>query len=160
MNEVNETVHATESPLANREPAAATVAGNMGKLFTQEEVDSIVKGRLARERGYAEESAQREVSLNEREAVLNAREEALNCREYVMTKGYPKELLEILDTSDAESFKQKADGIFKTFERRAMRAEVPAPPLASTEPPLHDDYGAAFKAAKHTPKKFEIRGEE
>lgn len=81
-----------------------TQPGANGKTFTQEEVNQIVSERLKRERTKAEPSEQ-----EKRESELAARESKLNCREYLSEKGYPVELLDILDTSDAEAFKGNLD---------------------------------------------------
>ncbi len=90
-------------------------------LFSQEEVNRIIKERLNRERKkYIQEAharvQQKEAELIEREKKLTAREMWLNCREYVKEKGFPVELLDALldalNTCDFEGFKKKADGIY------------------------------------------------
>ena len=121
------------------------------KLFTQEQVNEIIKKRL---KGQKEiESSVQE--MNTRAAELTARESRLNCREYLMEKGYPAELLDIIDTSDVESFKNKADKASGVFESRLQSQFVA--PLASTEPIMNDSVGSAFENTKHTPKQFPPR---
>ena len=70
-----------------------------GKMFTQEEVNQIVSERLKKERAKGEPSEQ-----DKRIGELNAKESHLNCREYLMSNGYPADLLEILGTDDSEKF--------------------------------------------------------
>lgn len=81
-----------------------------GKTFTQEEVNNIVRERLARERAKAEPS-----QPDQREQDLTARENALVCREYIAEKKYPKELLEFFPTDSAEQFKASVEKLLKTF---------------------------------------------
>lgn len=86
------------------------VSGDQGeKLFTQADLDRIIGERLARERAKAEPSSE-----DAREADLKAREARLSCREYIASEGYPADLLELFDTTDAEKFKsavEKLDGM-------------------------------------------------
>lgn len=67
-------------------------------VFTQEELDRIIQERLTRDR------RSRTATLSDRERELTARENRLACAEILTERGYPKELLQILDTSDAERF--------------------------------------------------------
>lgn len=90
----------------NTQPADNGEQGS-GKLFTQEEVNTIIRDRLARERAKntPAEPTEEEKRLND----LTIRENRLACREYVMDQGLPAKLLEVLDTSNQEDFKAKAD---------------------------------------------------
>ena len=115
------------------------------KLFTQEEVNRIISDRLAKERAKAEPKE------DEREQALKARENRMDCREYIAGKKYPVELLDILDTGNAETFKSIADKLAKAFP--AMLKSQTPPPYApgtgsgnvvfSTDP-----IAAAFKPPK------------
>ena len=118
------------------------------KLFTQEQVNEIIKKRL-RNQKEAEATMQ---EVNARNAELTARERRLNCREYLMEKGYPAELLDIIDTTDVEAFKNKADRASGVFENR-QRSQFVAP-LASTEPIMKDEVKEAFENTKHKPKGY------
>lgn len=121
------------------------------KMFTQEQVNEIIKKRL---KGQKEiESSVQE--MNTRAAELTARENRLSCREYLIEKGYPAELLDIIDTSDVETFKNKADKASGVFESRQQNQFVA--PLASTEPAMWDAIGASFEDTKHTPKQYPPR---
>lgn len=67
------------------------------KLFTQAELDKIVKQRIAREK--AKEPAS---TINEAE--LTAKANRLDCKEYVLNNGLSTELLDIIDTSNVQVF--------------------------------------------------------
>lgn len=102
----------------NPTPSAAQQAENngSGRTFTQDEVNSIVADRLARERS---KSAERAGDLDAREKDLKAREEALEaksqrfnqweareaCKQYLTDNHISTALLDKLDTSDPEAFK-------------------------------------------------------
>lgn len=90
----------------NTQPADNGDQGG-GKLFTQEEVNNIVRDRLARER--AKNSPTEPTEEEKRLQDLNARESKITCREYVMDQGLPSQLLDVLDTSNHEEFMRKAD---------------------------------------------------
>lgn len=83
--------------------------GQGSKMFTQDEVNRIVSDRLARERAKAEPQE------DEREKALKARESRIDCREYISNKNYPAALLDVLDVSDAEKFKQIVDKLVQQF---------------------------------------------
>ena len=76
-------------------------------MFTQEDVNRIVGERLAR--------AKKDAGLADQEQALKAREARLDCREYLVTHNHPAELLDILDSSDAEVFKANVEKIQKLF---------------------------------------------
>ncbi len=120
-----------------------------GKMFTQEEVNQIVKERLARERA---KTAPPEPSEEEkRQADLEARENKLFCREYVLNNRLPSELLDLFDTSDYENFAKKAgivSGLLKTAKGVA--------PLYDPESGrgYSDGYPEGFKNSKHVPKNY------
>jgi len=91
------------APAATGEPAAA------GKTFTQEEVNAIIRDRLARERAKTDQPDK------SKEQEISAREAKLDCREYIDNKGYPKELLNLFDTSNIETFKGSVENLIKAF---------------------------------------------
>lgn len=94
-----------------------------GKMFTQEEVNKIVSDRLTRDR--EKRSAQQQEDA--REQALKAREARLDCREYLTEKKYPAELLDILDTTDADKFKATADKLGELFGHGSTRAQFVQP---------------------------------
>lgn len=89
----------------------------LGKTFTQADVNRIVSERLARERDkYITEHPQEPKDpMEEREKNLLAREAHMDCREYLRDKGYNKAILDILDTSNVERFKQQVDKLAELF---------------------------------------------
>ena len=118
------------------------------KMFTQEQVNEIVKKRLAKVK--QQEGTEPPEDCTAKVAELTAKENRLNCREYLLQKNYPKELLETLDTSDVEKFKEKADMLQEIYGRKYPQ------PLGSAE---FDGYGdgpvtQAFSyGKKHKPDK-------
>lgn len=79
-----------------------TPGENGGKLFSQDEVNRIVQTRLAEERAKQDKPT-------DREQALTARESRLTCREYLLEIGASADLLDVLDTSDPEKFKQNVE---------------------------------------------------
>ena len=102
---------ATTDPVENGDKAD-------GKMFTQDELNAIIRDRLARERAKAEPPA------NDREQAISAREARLDCREYISSNGYPAALLDVFDTTKAEGFKESVEKLAKAF-----------PQITGQEPP-------------------------
>lgn len=100
----NKDLSGTQQPDA--QPAEKGEQG-AGKLFTQAEVDNIIRERLARER--AKNAPQEPTEEEKRAKDLSIRENRLSCREYVMENRLPAELLDVLDTSDHEKFIKNAE---------------------------------------------------
>ena len=108
----------TNTNLNTNQPTTPTpeAAGGQGeKMFTQDDVNRIVSERLARERAKAEPTA-----IDERETALKAREARLDCRDYLeeLSKGGKAAssvlgLLDILDTTDSEKFKQTVSALLE-----------------------------------------------
>lgn len=124
-------------------------SGDTGeKLFTQADLDRIIGERLSRERAKQEPSPD-----DAREAEFKARETRLSCREYIAETGYPAELLDILDTSDANAFKAAVERL-DALAALPSKNRKPAPRFVSTVglggPPRGiDDYlHDAFKPPK------------
>lgn len=131
------------------------------KLFTQAEVNTIIGDRLQRVRKqckaeFEAELQERIAELETREAAIVQRENTVACREYLIEKGYPAELLEIIDTNNVEDFKGKADKAQAIVGSRPNKypsvldaGEVLHIPSASNR--------SAFDKVKHTPKQFPPR---
>ena len=90
------------------------------KKFTQEEVNRIVQERLKREKAKQEKLQDQEEpdsgeAADEQETSVVMRENRVECREFIADKGYKRELLEILDTSDSEKFKSQAEQLTKLY---------------------------------------------
>ncbi len=98
---------------------AETSGQDQGRTFTQEEVNAIVRDRLAREREKAAPQT------DEREQEISAREARLDCREYISENSYPAALLDVFCTDSFESFKNSVDKLLKAF-----------PMIAEQKPPM------------------------
>ena len=140
MNNVN-----TEQQPTTQTADNGTQGGE--RMFSQAEVDKIVKERLARVKAAPKEPTEAEL----RERDLTARENRLSCKEYLIQKSYPRELLDILDTSDPEDFNKRADMVFGLMDEHASRNPVIVAPLRSTEPCFGP---TGFGTAKHKPKGY------
>lgn len=88
---------------------AGTEGQEQGRTFTQDEVNAIVRDRLAREREKASPQD------DERERDLSARESRLDCREYINENKYPSALLDVFRTDNAETFKESVEKLVKAF---------------------------------------------
>ena len=108
--------------------------GSSGKTFTQEEVNNIVRNRLAEERSKGAPSAE-----DERERTLKARESRLDCAEWLSKSNrIPKSMLDVLPTDDFENFKAVAEKMEPVFQE--WRASIPAPYAPGTgSQRLYDD---------------------
>lgn len=121
-----------------------------GKLFTQDEVNAIIKTRLERvkvDQAALDDIAEREQQLEQKQAELAKRETAIDCRTYLQDKGYSIDLIDILDTSDIETFKAKADKIAGLMQKSNIA------PLGSSEPRITNSMPDAFSLGhKHKPR--------
>ena len=126
-----------------------------GRLFTQEEVNKIVKTRLAKVKADNQANEERVAEMVKeataaRNAELDAKEKRLECKVYLTSCGYPSELLDALDTSDVETFKKKADSLVGVFGRNR-----PVAPLGSGEPVITGKLQQAFGHEQaHKPKSW------
>ena len=124
-----------------------------GRLFTQEEVNSIVKDRLQRDR--EKRKPEQAAALEARTAELNARESRLDCKAFLLESGYPEKLLDIIDTSDIEKFKSKAAEAAAAFgsRRSGSRSGDRSLYRFCAEETCRDTIGEAFNQnQKHKPK--------
>lgn len=120
--------------------------GQEPKTFTQEELDKIVQGRIAKERKswekqledqkteaqkletmsdkekkkYQEEKRIKE--LDDREAAITRRELTAQAKVQLADKGIPTELAEILNLTDAESCKKSIETVEKAFQTAVEKA--------------------------------------
>ena len=116
------------------------------KTFTQDEVDNIIKGRLAKERKSWEKQlvdqqteAEKLASMSEkekkqyqeqkrakdletREAAITRRELTAQAKVQLADKGIPTELAEILNLTDAESCKKSIETVEKAFQTAVEKA--------------------------------------
>ena len=128
------------------------------KLFTQEQVNEIIKRRLGRqkEQDNTQELETRTQELNAFEQELRVREQELEnskrlleCKEYLKDREYPEKFLDLIDTSDVSVFKRKADEI---YHYTALKIQGGGPPLASTEGSYVRIDRRAFEKTAHTPR--------
>lgn len=152
--ELNSETDQTPSDQPDQTDNSADQSGSEGeKTFTQADVDRIVKERLKRFKAKAteEQSAdlnQRIADLDKRESDLKIRETKLQCKEYLSEKGYSADLLDILDTTNFETFKQKADKVMQLSARKHTA------PIASYEHNGSEDGDGFRKDVKHKPKPY------
>lgn len=75
------------------------------KTFTQEEVNKIVSDRLARDK------AKSDATALEMQKEIEKKENAVECKAYIYDNDLPKELLDVIDTSDKEKFIKNVEKI-------------------------------------------------
>lgn len=119
------------------------------KKFTQADVDRIVRERLKRKEQSEENKSNEEIQ--QREAELSKKESRLACKEYLLDSKYPTELLDVIDTTNFDDFKNKVEKVRSAFA--SMKPHT-APPLFRQSDFSGDDAGVAFGNTKHTPRKF------
>lgn len=129
------------------EQTTTTQAGESAeRLFTTEEVNKIVRERLERDRAKRGEGAAPEQL--QKAADLKAWENRLLCKEFIMENNYNSILLETLDTSDLESFKEKAQKLSENMGARC----IPTPGFSANDNVLDDSIAQAFSIEnKHVP---------
>ncbi len=120
--------------------------GQEPKVFSQEEVDKIVQGRIAKERKSWEKQLQEQQTeaqklekmsekekkkyqeekrikdLDDREATITRRELTAQAKVQLADKGIPTELAEILILTDADSCKKSIETVEKAFQTAVQRA--------------------------------------
>lgn len=127
-------------------PSEEPNGGQETKTFTQEELDKIVQGRIAKERKawekhledekteaqkletmsekekkkYQEEKRIKE--LDDRKAAITRRELTAQAKVQLADKGIPTELAEILNLTDAESCKKSIEIVEKAFQTAVEKA--------------------------------------
>lgn len=85
-----------------------------GKIFTQEEVNTIISDRLKRERDKM--GKEQEEKLNERERAIAAREMRIEATEKLTAAGLPKTIVDALNCSDEETMNKSIEIISKAFQ--------------------------------------------
>lgn len=123
------------------------------KTFTADQVNEIVSKRLQQQKKANQKEVDRLVA--ERQAELDTKEKRLSCKEYLLTKRYPTEYLDLIDTSDPEKFQEKVE---KTISLNAKQRT--APPLRSDEPSgMMTTIEQGFSKRSHTPKNYSYDGD-
>ena len=120
-----------------------------GKLFTQEEVNNIVRDRLAKDRAKRAPAEPSEAEKKEME--LTARESRLSCREHLLENGLPTSLLDAFDTSDINRFKKAVDVVTGLIADKARSLE-PAPLYSNLSPVIDAPVAGFERGKKHKPR--------
>ena len=98
--------------------------GSTGKMFTQEEVNTIVRERLARERakGTTEPDTTQSSEMDTEKAALAAEREKLDadrknfeCERYCKENDIDVKLVELIGADEPEKFKEKAESLRSIF---------------------------------------------
>lgn len=121
-------------------------AASQSKLFTQEEVNEIIRKRLSK----VKKNEVSDSDLMTREKELTKRESYLNCKEYLIRSGYDMDMIEIIDTSDFEKFIKKADLMNKKLGEREKKAAVP---LRNPDPLIKESKFSILDD-KHVPRDY------
>lgn len=146
METINTTKDIQQRPTTPTPEASGDQGGE--RMFTQDDVNRIVSERLAREKAKAEPTA-----IDERETALKAREARLDCRDYLeeLSKGGKAAssvlgLLDILDTTDSEKFKQTVSALLELGAFNPQLEPLKIPPVDMRGGASPDDLiAAAFK---------------
>ncbi len=139
----------------NMENELLTETEQQGKTFTPEEVNQIIKGRLARFKAKYEadsETMEEKSQLDEKEKAITLRENRVTCMEYVAENGHKKELLDILDTSDPERFKSQAEKIVELYGEPEQEKVYPG--TKQNPATIRPKKTNPFPNVKHTPKQY------
>lgn len=119
------------------------------KMFTQQEVNEIIKKRLERDKNKNQQYG----SDEEVEALKNQltqRENRLNAKEYLLDNNIPLDVLNMLDTSDLNAFKEN---VIKLQDNGfGVKQDVIVQPLADPSINLTDEHKLNF--SYHKPKKY------
>ena len=100
----------------NNATRAETSGQYQGRTFTQDEVNAIVRDRLAREREKANpQTDEREQEISAREKAVSDRENLLACKEYISQHKYPESLLKLYSTENIENFKTNVEKLIREF---------------------------------------------
>lgn len=126
------------------------------KLFSQEDVNRIVKERLERDRAKRATGTVpiEPTEAEKKEAELIARETRLDCRAYLLERGYSPELLDILGTSNLEHFMKAADDVYRLVHESARQIAGPAPLYDNTPPTVDAPVTGFERGNKHTPRQI------
>ena len=134
---------------ANTQPEQETKPAEE-RLFTQAEVDKIVRQRVAREKAKEQPAAP---AIDE--AALTARSNMLDCKEYVLNNGLSIDLLDIIDTSDVQKFIEKAEKLQSIAPARGSYPEIEDSGEIRHLSDPDDAIRAAFGKTAHIPKKYD-----
>ena len=120
---------------------------NDERLFTQEEVNNIIKERVSKIKRNSVPKEKAEELLS-KEAELNRQMKKLSFKEHLIDNGYPMGYMDIIgDSESLEEFSAKAEKMSYYSKQRA--------PFGSSEPVITNNERDPFRSLlKHTPKKY------
>lgn len=137
----------TENINMNTAEQTATPADQTGgKTFTQDQLNSIVQERLARDREKQSEE------LGKREQELLQREFRLNSRQKLIDRGYPEDILDALNLSDEKAFDKALDLLdeyvkpYREGAEAKAKAAASAPKFTDKSEPRHSFTDSIRKA--------------
>ena len=117
------------------------------KVFTQSEVNEIVRKRLERE-----SKKKANINFEEMEKTLSQKENTLNCKEYLIENGYTKEYLNMFKGLQFDEFKNKVEELERFI---SFRSSVKVPKRNQESATKKDMAQSGFnKGYKHIPKKY------
>ncbi len=132
----------TENMNQNVNPATVQVTGE--KTFTQDDVNRIVQDRLAKDRAKSSEE------LSKKEEELLQREFRLNSRQKLIDRGYPEDILDVLNCSSEEAFNKALDIIDGLIKERTPseeeKAEMEARKKAAGSAPKFTDRSESHRS--------------
>lgn len=105
-----------DSIITGDDPGAVETSD--GKLFSQEQVNDIIKERLSKEK----EKNQRQFEALQKE--FQQKELNLHAKELLTSKGLPLDILEALKYEDQETLDKSVDVIVKAMQEHKKTGEV------------------------------------
>lgn len=99
-----------------------------GRTFTQDEVNDIVRDRLAREKAKFE----RESSYNQREQEIAKRELKITAKELLSEMGLPLKLADVLECTGKEQLESSINALSEIFKEHAAAIRVANAPTGVT----------------------------
>lgn len=105
---------------------------NQERLFTQDEVNEIIRKRLKKYKASeekVEDDPDRISVLDQREKDLDRRSFEIECKEYINKQGYNPEFMDFISADNIDDFKSKADGLSKLVSSN----RPVAPPMGNPE---------------------------
>lgn len=116
---------------------------NMGRTFTQQDVNNIVEERLKKYKNKLSRD------LETREIELKKRESKLLCKEYLIESGLDVALLDVIETSDFDKFRKGIESVNRIIHKNTKSA----PPLRNPESTSSDRVDSSRFDEKHKPKR-------
>lgn len=101
---------------------AAAGSGKEQKLFTQEEVNSVVQSRISRLKSQITKEASAE--YNQKLTELQARESKLMVKEALHERNMPRELADIITCTDENDLNAKLEALQKIYGDKAKEKEA------------------------------------